>query len=739
LSRHRGRRYLTALLLVGPVALFAQQTPQPMFRTAAHLVITPVTVKDKQGKPIEGLTPKDFVLTEDGVAQEIAFAEFQKLDAPPGSTSLNTGASPGAIDPAGAPVLSTATSPIRPPAASGVEPVVTESPAVPGDAKYHNRRLLVLYLDLYNMPFFDQLRMYSGAEKYIDKQMTADDLVAIMIFSNGAVRLKQNFTDDRNALRDVIQGLVQAADDTNNGNGITFETGGAFGEDDDTFNLFSTDRQLAALQTAVTDLGPLPEVKTLVYMGSGLRLNGADNLAQLRATVNAAVRASVTINPVDTRGLVAMPPLGDATRASPSGIGMFSGSLVQAATTRQQQAQDTYYALAKDTGGKPMFDNNDLSMGIVQAAQAVTGYYMIGYYTKNLATDGKFRRVKVSLAPGVNADADLSYRAGYYGAKDYSKFNAVDKERQLEDALKAEDPITDIPMAMEINYFQISSAEYFVPVSVRMPGSELLRPSPGLSARSESKAEIDMIGEIKDEYGVTIRNAKDYLQFKLDPAKAAEVARRPIQYETGFSLLPGNYVIKVLARDTTTGRIGTYQKSFVVPNLEREHTQLPISTVVLTSQRVTSGDALFTVTQKISADVANPLVFEGWKLIPSVSRTFSASRELYVFLQAYERDPPSPEASARQAPPSPGTTARQGSTTMRPLVAFVTFYRDGVNVFETEPLSVDTWDPKLKAVPIRLSIPPGTLQPGSYDCQVTVLDPTGGKAAFWRAAVVVVR
>ena len=72
-------------------------------------------------------------------------------------------------------------------------------------------------------------------------------------------------------------------------------------------------------------------------------------------------------------------------------------------------------------------------------------------------------------------------------------------------------------------------------------------------------------------------------------------------------------------------------------------------------------------------------------------------------------------------------------------MAFVTFYRDGVNVFETEPLSVDTWDPKLKAVPIRLSIPPGTLQPGSYDCQVTVLDPTGGKAAFWRAAVVVVR
>ena len=95
-----------------------------------------------------------------------------------------------------------------------------------------------------------------------------------------------------------------------------------------------------------------------------------------------------------------------------------------------------------------------------------------------------------------------------------------------------------------------------------------------------------MIGEIKDEYGVTIQNAKDKLEFKLDAATASQAAPRPIQYETGFTLLPGNYAIKVLARDTTTGRIGTFQKSFTVPNLEREHVRLPISTVVLTSQRV---------------------------------------------------------------------------------------------------------------------------------------------------------
>jgi VWFA-related protein len=676
------RRLVIACLTLAAAGLHAQQVT---FRSSAHLIVQTVSVKDKNGKPVEGLTAKDFVVTENGQPQEIAFIEYQTLDGPAAATEQ------------------------KPNAAGGIETITQPLTSVPlpGDQKYRGRRLLVLYIDLYNMPFFDQLRVYSNAAKFIDSQMSPADMMAIMVFENSRVRMRQEFTDDRAALRTTINDLMTAADDKANGRGAVVDVGGAFGEDDDTFNLFSTDRQLAALQTAVPGLGPLPELKTLVYFGSGLRLNGADNMAQLRATVNAAVRSNVTINPVDTRGLTAAPPLGDATKKSAGGIGMFSGTIVQAATTRQQQSQDTYYALAKDTGGRAMFDNNDLSMGIVQAARAVTGYYMIGYYTTNAETDGKFRRVKVSLAS--NADADLSYRPGYYGEKDYSKFNDVDRERQLEEALKAEDPITDIPMAVEVNYFQISSAEYFVPVSVRMPGSELTRPRP----KGDTKAVIDMIGEIKDEYGVTLRNSKDKLQFTLDAATAADVARRPIQYETGFSVLPGNYTIKVLARDTTTGRIGTFIKTFVVPNLEREKVRLPISTVIITSQRVTPSDALYTVQQKISADVSNPLVFGGLKLIPGVTRTLSGAREWYVFLQAYERDSPA----------------------IRPLAAYVSFYRDGAKVFETDALGADSWDPKTRAVPIRFTIPPGSLPAGAYDCQVTVLDPQSGKAAFSRSAV----
>ena len=91
------------------------------------------------------------------------------------------------------------------------------------------------------------------------------------------------------------------------------DTGAAFGQDDSEFNIFNTDRQLAALQTAAKMLGHLNEKKALLYFASGLQLNGVDNQAQLHATINAAIRAGVSFWPIDARGLVASGPLGDAT------------------------------------------------------------------------------------------------------------------------------------------------------------------------------------------------------------------------------------------------------------------------------------------------------------------------------------------------------------------------------------------------------------------------------------------
>ncbi|MBI2150412.1 MAG: hypothetical protein HYU27_07385 [Acidobacteria bacterium] len=198
----------------------------------------------------------------------------------------------------------------------------------------------------------------------------------------------------------------------------------------------------------------------------------------------------------------------------------------------------------------------------------------------------------------------------------------------------------------------------------------------------------------------------------------SELEKRPIQYDTGFTLLPGKYVIKFLARDAETGRIGTYQTPFAVPNLMREEKRIPISSVVLGSQRVDMREALYNAKDRTgAAQLTNPLVQDGHKLIPSVTRVFSKAKDMYVYLQAYERN----------------------ATATQPLVAFVTFYRGQTKAFETSPLAVvDGLDPKSKAVPLRFSFPLEKLQTGEYLCQVTVLDPTGQKIAYWQAPVMLV-
>src|SRR5579871_3706276 len=364
---------ITALLVLSIGTLGAQQIGQntnntgntgPTFTSSTQLVIETVTVKDKSGKAIEGLTASDFTVTEDGMPQTIKFFEFQKFDEAPEA--------PVAPSAAAAPLAKLPRSQI--------------TAETPGNTRYRDRRLLALYFDLTAMPPGDQVRALDAALKFIRTQMTPSDLVALMAYTGGAVRVLQDFTSDRDRLTSIVGTLIVGEDqglDSTTNDDSTADTGAAFGQDDSEFNIFNTDRQLSALQTAAVMLGQLSEKKSLLYFASGLRLNGVNNQAQLHATINAAIRAGVSFWPVDARGLVAEAPLGAANRGSPGGIGMFNGNSALASGSNFQQSQDTLYALATDTGGKALLDNNDLSAGIVEAEKAVSSYYIIGYYTTN--------------------------------------------------------------------------------------------------------------------------------------------------------------------------------------------------------------------------------------------------------------------------------------------------------------------------------------------------------------------
>ncbi len=682
------RRLITALAL--SLTALAQEKETPIFTTTTHMVVETVTVTDKKGNAITGLTAKDFTLTEDGKPQTIAFVEYQKLpDAP---------AAPVEVTGSVAPVSRLTRTQI--------------SAEKPGDVRYRDRRLLALYFDMTAMPPQDQGRALQAAQRFIRTQMTGSDLMAVLSFSGGAVQVLEDFTDNRAKLLETLQTLIVGEEQDFTGqlnDASAADKGAAFGQNDGEFNLFNTDRQLSALQTAATMLGRLSEKKSLLYFASGLRLNGVDNQAQLHATVNAAVRAGVSFWPIDARGLVATPPLGDATKGSPGGVAMYTGASAAAVSDNLNRTQDALYALAADTGGKALIDNNDLSQGIVRAQKAVPSYYLIGYYTNNPALDGKLRRIKISLAGEMTAD--LTYRQSYYAGKEFKKFTTVDKERQLEDALMLGDPITELTIALEVNYFQLNRAEYYVPLAVKIPGSELARAKRGGAERTT----IDFLGEIK-EGNRTVANLRDKVDLKLSSETAAELAKRPITYDAGFTLLPGNYTLKFLARDAETGRIGTYIRNFVIPNLNKELQKVPISSVVLSSQTVDMQDALFNAKDKLHAQNVSPLVQDGRKMVPSVTRVFSRGKPMYAYLQAHQ-----PQAASAQ-----------------PVIGFVTFYQGQQKVFEANPVAGTTaMDNRLKTTPLQFRFALDALPPGEYVCQVTVLNPGEHKMNSWRTPVMI--
>jgi VWFA-related protein len=664
----------------------------------SQLVVESVMVKDKQGNPVSGLTAKDFTLAEDGVLQDIRIADHQRLP------STGTPFPPQSKEKEQITIYNHLTR--------------TQIAGESGDSlKYKDHRLIALYFDLTAMRPVDQYRALAAAEKFIREQMSPADFVSVLRYSGGAVDVLQDFSADRNRLLSILETLVVGegqgyADSIEDASSA--DVGAAFGQDDSEFNVFNTDRQLSALQTAARMLGQLNEKKVLVYFAGGMRLNGADNQAQLSATIDAAVRAGVSFWPVDARGLIAAAPLGDATQGSPGNEGVYSGAAAGAVQSNLQRSQDTMYALAKDTGGAALLDSNDLGLGIRNAQASVSDYYILGYYTKNAAPDGRFRHIKITVN---NPDWKLEYRQGYYAGKEFGKFNVADKERQLEDALMMEDPITELTIAMELNYFQLNRAEYFVPITVKIPGRELALAKKGGAAQTL----IDFIGEIKDAHaGITITNVRDNVKIKLSDATAAELAHRPIEYDAGFTLLPGKYIIKFLARDEETGRIGTYQTTFTIPNLNMEEKRVPISSVVLGNQRVNMNDALYNAQKgkDLAKQMAqNPLIEGNQKLIPSVTRVFSKSRSLYVYLQGYEH----------------------GAAIAEPLVGYVTLYKGGGKQVETKPVVITPASgTKLTPVPMSFTVDLGQLPDGEYDCQVTVLAPKSARTQFWRGPMNIV-
>ena len=696
-------RQLVAMAMIGAMAMgglaqtpssqdagTAQKNAQGGFtlKVNANIVLTNVVVRDKKtGAVVKGLKESDFTIVEDKKPQKIASFDYQNVDEAAVLAEKNTVAGKASV-------------------ADLLEHNFAASPEALRD-----HRLIVVFFDLSSMQDEDIDRAVDAADDYVNKQMQPADLVALVSMSTG-LSMDQDFTNNRQALLKAIA-KYNGSDETGFANGTTGSTDGtsddtsSFAADDTEYNSLNTDRELLAIRAIARSLERVDQRKSLLYFSGGLTRNGIENQASLRAATNEAAKANMAIYSVDTRGLQALPPVGDASKGSLRGNSAYSGSAATAQLAANYGSQETLSTLSVDTGGKAFFDSNDFAPAFQQVQHDTEAYYILGFHSTNQAHDGSYRHLTIKVN---RDDVKLEYRPGYYAPADFQHQKTEDREQALTEQLRSDLPATDVAVYLQALYFRESENSFYIPVSLIVPGSQI----PFLKNGDRDKASIDILGQVKNAQGIPVGNVRDTVKLALDASQ--QVQRKNIQYSTGFRLAPGRYHLKFVVRENQTGNMGSFETDIQVPDMKK--TPLKLSSVVLASQR----------TPNSAKGAVNPLVRDGVEWVPNVAHVFRQDQHLFFLYEVYD---PTKAKGATEPAPAPGLVRREGGPVH--VLTSIEFLMNGSKVFETPLVTAEAINvPQRSAVAFQFDVPLTQLKPGTYICQVNVIDDVGGSFTFPR-------
>jgi hypothetical protein len=196
-----------------------------------------------------------------------------------------------------------------------------------------------------------------------------------------------------------------------------------------------------------------------------------------------------------------------------------------------------------------------------------------------------------------------------------------------------------------------------------------------------------------------------------------QLSHRNLQYDSAFTLTPGDYSLKFLCRENISGKMRTFETKFAVPDVLTEQRYLRLSSVVLSNQREALSAAVGAAERNQRLLANHPLVEGGQKLIPSITKVFRKDQNLYVFFEVYDSG-----ADPSHKAPS--------------VAASVSFFRGRLRAFESETVRVTQVPARGNVVAMHFQIPLASLAPGPYTCQVNVVDELGKKFAFRRSPMV---
>ncbi len=662
----------------------------------ANIVLTNVVVRDKKsGAVVKGLKASDFTILENNKPQRIASFDYQNVDEAAALTERGTTTGKTSI----------------------ADLLERNFAADPKQLRDH--RLLVMFFDESTMQDEDTDRAVEAAEKYVNTQMQPADLVALVSFST-ALNMDQDFTADKQVLLHKLaayNGTDQTAFTNGNAGGTTNGTSddaSSFTADDTEYNNLNTDRELFAIRQLAKSLEKVDQRKSLLYFSGGLSRNGIENQASLRAATNEAAKANMAIYAVDARGLQALPPVGDATQGSLRGTAAYTGTAVQNQFNANFSSQELLSTLATDTGGKAFFDNNDFGPAFQQIQRDTEAYYILGFHSTDGRRDGAFRRLTVKVN---RPDVKIEYRPGYYAPADFQHQKTEDREAALTEQMRSDLPALDVAVYLQALYFRENANSFYVPVSLIVPGSQIPFTRSRSRGGDQDRATLDVLGQVKNGQGIAVGNVRDTVKLAVNESQG--VARRNIQYSTGFTLAPGRYHLKFVVRENETGNMGSFETDLVVPDQRK----LPVkmSSVMLASQRT------FDATKGGN----NLLIRDGQQYIPNVAHVFRQDGHLYLLYELYDAARNKTAAGPASAP---GLSHREGPPVH--VLTSIEFLSGGVKVFETELVIADVVNvPDRGAVAFQFDVPLAQLKPGNYICQVNLIDDAGGTFAFPRQAL----
>jgi VWFA-related protein len=511
----------------------------PVLLTEARLVIEDVTVLDKKGLPVKGLSSADFVLQEDNNPQKIV--SFEEHSAVEGA--MAAAPSDNAVTADGATVVSN-----KPPAGNVWN---------------------VVLIDLYNTPNDARGRLQSQVEQFL-KQLPEHEPVALVTMLSH-IKVETSFQDGAGAVYRYLRknglGPVDASTpaDMIGGQDVLMPSADIEGTTIVNQANVDVDRQANRAQTTMDCfsalaqwLAPYPGKKNVYWLSGGFPLQGQPfgvagyslNTAEIKEghpipmqqkTDKELESARVAIYPVDSRGVAAPDVPGVTTADSTYGgsVAVLTAKDDDLLAARRSEMLE----IAKATGGTARFSNN-IAGALRDDFNLANSYYTVAYTPSDKEWQGAYHRIQVSVD---KPEAQLVFREGYYARS--AEPEAKPTPEQFRDALRLGAPSEQAVQftSQIIKSGESATVEYGVePKTVNFEED----------ASGQFLTDIDFAILEYDAKGKVLDKSAIRLSGKMTPEQRVHLSSKTLSAKQTITLKVGATNLVLGVRDRVSGRFG---------------------------------------------------------------------------------------------------------------------------------------------------------------------------------------